>query len=151
MHNALHRKDGSEQNLINQNRHAKCLNFKVPKEKFQKDEVSPSLEQQTKHSFKVSIVPQKKDEKTEQLLQNTIKQRADDLYQEVYGNKSINAEDAHSNHLNDGVIIPPTLSDGLSSIKVGTDCSGLDVARQCVRLYPARLGWHSCFITPSAV
>ena len=29
-------------------------------------------------------------------------------------------------HLNDGVINPPTLSDGLSSIKVGTDCSGLD-------------------------
>ena len=48
------------------------------------------------------------------------------MYQEVYGNKSMNAEDAHSIHLNDGVIKPPTLSDGLSSIKVGTDCSGLD-------------------------
>ena len=38
----------------------------------------------------------------------------------------MNTENAHSIHLNDGVINPPTLSDGLSSIKVGTDCSGLD-------------------------
>ena len=49
MPNALHRKDGSEQNLTNQDRRAKCLNFNVSKEKFQKDEVSPSLEQQTKN------------------------------------------------------------------------------------------------------
>ena len=77
MPNALHRKDGSEQNLTNQDRRAKCLNFNVSKEKFQKDEVSPSLEQQTKNSFKVSIIPQKKDE--DKLLQNINKQRADDL------------------------------------------------------------------------
>jgi len=109
MPNALHRKDGSEQNLKNQNRRAKCLNFNVSKEKFLKDEVSPSLEQQTKNLFKVSIIPQKKYE--DKLLENTNKQRADDLYREVYGNKSMNTEDAHSIHLNDGVINPPTLSD----------------------------------------
>ena len=68
MPNALHRKDGSEQNLTNQDRRAKCLNFNVSKEKFVKDEVSPSLEQQTKNSFKVSIIPQKKDE--DKLLEN---------------------------------------------------------------------------------
>ena len=126
MHNALHEKNGSEQNLNNQNHRAKCLKFNVSEEKLRKDELSPSLEQQTKNSFKVSIIPQKKNKENEQLLQNNIKKRADDLYQEVYGSRSMNAEGTHSILLNDGVITPPTLIDGLSSIKVGTDCSGLD-------------------------
>ena len=125
MHNALHAKDGSEQNHKHQSHQAKCIAFNVSKEKLRKDEVSPSLEQQTKNSFKVSIIPLQNKE-TAELSQNVNKQRAAQLHQEVYGLTSTNAEDTHSRNMNDGVIKPPTLSDRLSSIKVGTDCSGLD-------------------------
>jgi DNA (cytosine-5)-methyltransferase 1 len=125
MHNALHAKDGSEQNNKHQSHHAKCIAFNVSEEKLRKDEVSPSLEQQTKNSFKVSIIPLQNKE-TAELSQNVNKQRAAQLHQEVYGLASTNAEDTHSRSMNDGVIKPPTLAKGLSSIKVGTDCSGLD-------------------------
>ena len=125
MNNALHDNYGSEQNSKNQNRIAKCVKLNVSEEKLDKDELRPSLLQQTKNSFKVSIIPQKQTKENE-LLQNNFKKRADDLYQEVYGSTSMNAEDAQSSNLNDGVIKPPTLIEGLSSITVGTDCSGLD-------------------------
>ena len=64
MHNALHEKDGSEQTLNNQDHRAKHLNFNVSEEKLRKDELSPSLNQQTKNSFKVSIIPEKKNKES---------------------------------------------------------------------------------------
>ena len=126
MNNALHDDYGSEQKSNNQDRIAKCVNFNVSKEKLDKDKLTPSLLQQTKNSFKVSIIPQKQTKEIDELLQNNIKKRADDLYQEVYSSTSMYAEDTQSYNLNDGVIKPPTLIEGLSSITVGTDCSGLD-------------------------
>ena len=74
MHNALHAKDGSEQNNKHQSHHAKCIAFNVSEEKLRKDEVSPSLEQQTKNSFKVSIIPLQNKE-TAELSQNVNKQK----------------------------------------------------------------------------
>ena len=125
MPNALHENRGSEQNNKHQDHRTKRLIFDVANEKLMKDEVSPSLHQQTKNSFKVSKIPlQNKD--TAELSQNEGKQRADLLHQEVYGSTSMNAECTHSLSMNDGVINQPTLAKGLSSIKVGTDCSGLD-------------------------
>ena len=99
MHNALHEKDDLEQKPIKQDHRAKCLNFNVSRLKFQKDEVSLSLERQPKNSFKALKIPLKKTLVTEQKMHSESQKTAYDLYQEVYGDASNHAEDEKSSVL----------------------------------------------------
>ena len=109
---------------------AKSVNFNVMKEKFCKDEHSPSLPlynvPKTSVEWRPSIVPIVIADEQKKVTEINQK-RAYDLHCDVHEKKSKFAEDAQSFFCEGMAMWNPSPSTRrLSSISVGTDCSGIE-------------------------
>ena len=101
------------------------FNFDVSVAKLSRDETSPSI--YTSDTFKVSKIPQQGDRELLRLSQAQILKNAYDIYLEAHDLEDNYAEDVNSFFCEGQTINPSPSGLGASSIKVGTDCSGIDV------------------------